>query len=121
MSIFDIFKRRPAKQGDREIRLIVGADEPALFFTSVEAAERYLEWIDVEDGVYHDLYDDTGQPYRIRAVGQRVIIEPDLDRAPEPEKLRAFLLRVCRGIDIPAEASDDLATLLERCRPYINY
>ena len=34
------------------IALIVKADEPALFFSSIRNAENYLEAIDVENKVY---------------------------------------------------------------------
>lgn len=49
-----IMKRMPKPK--REVRLIVAADEPPLFFSSVDAAEQYLEAIDVEDGVYPAAY-----------------------------------------------------------------
>ena len=45
--------------------LFVAADEPLLVFPSVAAAERYLEAIDVENGVYPAAYGPNGELYRI--------------------------------------------------------
>lgn len=45
-----------------KIRLIVAADEPALFYTSVSQAEMDLEAIDVRAGVYPVGYGPNGEP-----------------------------------------------------------
>jgi hypothetical protein len=50
--------------------LFVAADEPLLVYPSVGAAERDLEAIDVENGVYTAAYGPNGEPYRIRNEGK---------------------------------------------------
>ena len=90
------------------IQLIVAADEPALFFTSIEAAQRKLEWIDVKAGVYPIAYDPQGNVYRLRYEGQHVIVEPDGTKA-DPAGLNA-LLRKTTNVK-----STDNAFLLSLC------
>ena len=51
------------------MKLIVAADEPAIFFASVQHAERWVEAIDVEDGVYSAGFGPNGEPYAIRTDG----------------------------------------------------
>jgi hypothetical protein len=72
--------------------LFVAADEPLLVFPSVRAAERWIEPIDVENGVYPAAYGPRGEPYRIASVRKRVIIEPT-GGPNRPEDLRVLLLR----------------------------
>ena len=91
------------------IALIVAADEPALFFSSVNAAERYLEWIDVKDGVYSIAYDPDGSIYRLRHDGNRVIIEKDQTMPADPVGLNK-LLQKAAGIK-----SSDNEFLLSLC------
>lgn len=98
-----------------DIELIVEADEPALFFSSVSGAEAYLEAIDVRDGVYRAAYGPDGQPFDIRAAGERVMITPAL-RGTEPDKLRALLLRFLESTNDKIIGPDvDLPVLLARC------
>jgi hypothetical protein len=78
------------------IKLIVAADEPALFYSSVDAATTHLEWIDVEDGVYPIAYDPDGNIYRLRTEGQRVVIERDMNSPPDPHGLNALLQKATR-------------------------
>ena len=83
------------------IALIVAADEPALFFSSIEAAESYLEWIDVENGVYPVAYDPDGNVYRLSHDGARVIIVSDKSVPADPVGLNALLQRATgiRSVD----------------------
>lgn len=98
-----------------DIELIVEADEPALFFSSVKGAEAYLEAIDVRDGVYRAAFGPDGQPFDIRAAGERVTITP-APRGAEPDKLRALLMRFLESTnDRNIGPDDDLPVLLERC------
>ena len=98
-----------------DIELIVEADEPALFFSSVKGAEAYLEAIDVRNGVYRAAFGPDGQPFDIRAAGERVTITPAL-RGAEPDKLRALLLRFLESTnDKNIGPDDDLPVLLARC------
>lgn len=100
------------------IRLIVAADEPALFFSSIEAAERWLEAIDVRDGVYSALYGPGGEPFRIWAQDDRVLIAPEGTK-PQPEKLRALLISFLGAVRQPVAENEPLPALLRRCEPYV--
>jgi hypothetical protein len=98
-----------------DIELVVEADEPALFCSSVSGAEAYLEAIDVRDGVYRAAYGPDGQPFDIRAAGERVMITPAL-RGTEPDKLRALLLRFLESTNDKNIGPDvDLPVLRARC------
>ena len=91
------------------IKLIVAADEPALFYSSVDAAATNLEWIDVENGVYPIAYDPDGNIYHLRTEGQRVVIERDTKSPPDPQGLNALLRKATKVI------SSDNAFLLSLC------
>ena len=95
---------------EKAIQLIVAADEPALFFASIEAAQRKLEWIDVRHGVFPVAYDPEGHVYRIRYEGRKVIIERDGDRC-EPALLNALLQK---ATDIKSTDNTFLLSLCAR-------
>jgi hypothetical protein len=91
--------------------LFVAADEPLLIYPSVAAAERDLEAIDVEDGVYPVAYGPNGEPFRIRSEGNRVIIEPT-GEPNRPDELRRLLVRYLEATGCAPDATatlDDLA------------
>ena len=95
--------------------LFVAADEPLLVYPSVAAAERDLEAIDVENGVYPVAYGPNGEPFRIESQGTRVIIE--LTGEPNrPDELRLLLLRYLEAIgrtpDATATFNDLVTTVL---------
>ncbi len=91
-----------------EAALFVAADEPLLVFPSAAAAERYLEAIDVADGVYPAAYGPRGEPYRIGSTGSEVVIERT-DEPARPDELKALLIRYLEE----AEHSRDLDAPLE--------
>ena len=72
--------------------LFVAADEPLLIYPSVAAAQRHLEAIDVEDGVYPVAFGPNGEPFRITSDGRRVIIEAT-GEPNRPDELRPLLVR----------------------------
>ena len=94
--------------------LFVAADEPLLVYPSVAAAERDLEAIDVENGVYPVAYGPNGEPFRIESQGNRVIIEPT-GEPNRPDELRLLLLRYLEAIgrtpDATATFNDLVATV----------
>lgn len=100
------------------IKLIVAADEPALFYSSIESAERDLEWIDVKDGVYPVAYDPDGNLYRLRYEGQKVIIERDGNKC-DPAALNALLRKFIAAVYMPIESNDN-AFLLSLCAKHVN-
>src|SRR5688500_2627001 len=100
---------------DAEIRLIVAADEPALFFSSVKAAETYLEAIDVEDGVYGAAYGPNGEPYLKSTNDNRVIVRRDPTRSPEPDELKKLVTSFFAAIGQPDAENESLPAMLARC------
>lgn len=106
--------------GDSRIKLIVAADEPALFFTSVDAAERYLEIIDVQDGIYTAAYGPEGQCYQLGTRDNRVIITADFNRPGDAAALKMLLVRYLTAANIPASEADSLNVLIKRCERYIS-
>lgn len=72
--------------------LFVAANEPLLVFPSVRAAERYVEPVDVESGVYPAAYGRNGEPYRVGTARKRVTIEPT-GEPNRPEELRVLLVK----------------------------
>jgi len=105
---------------DRKIALIVAADEPALFFTSIKAAESYLETIDVENYEYSAAYDPDGRLYQIGTSGKRVVITPERDQPSDPAALKALLLGFLSEIGEPGSEADSLETLIKRCERYVS-
>ena len=105
---------------DRSVGLVVLADEPALFFSTVPVAEGYLEAVDVENGVYPRAYGPAGEIYTLRTEDDKVVIEPDRNNASQPKELEKLLRRILsdRGIHTPRESS--LESLLQYCERYVD-
>jgi hypothetical protein len=100
-----------------KIQLIVEAVDGPAFFSSVEAAEIYLEAIDVDDGEYPRAWGPEGEPYRLTSVDDRVVILEDESRSKSPAELEQF---VRRFLGAKADESDDLRALLKKCEPSID-
>ena len=98
------------------VKLIVAADEPAIFFASVQDAESWMEVIDVEDGVYSAAFGPNGEPYAIITDGTWVHLE-GTGEAPQPEALKALLLKYFTAIGETPSTNLELPALLERCSP----
>lgn len=98
------------------VGLIVAADEPAIFFVSPEDAERWMEPIDVKDGVYSAAFGPAGEPYAICTDGKHVNIRQTGDAA-QPEALKALLLRYFASIGEATNDNASLPALLARCSP----
>lgn len=96
------------------INLIVAADEPAIFFASVKDAERWMEPIDVTGGVYSAAFGPAGEPHLISTDGTSVVILQTGD-APQPEALRAVLLRYLAATGETVSDDISLPALLDRC------
>jgi hypothetical protein len=105
---------------EKTIKLIVAeANGPPGFFSSIKAAESYLEWIDVENGEFPFAYDPDGNVYRFRHENRRVTIERDGNRC-DPEGLNALLQKTIASFYMPVKSSDN-AFLLSLCSKYIDY
>lgn len=99
-----------------EVKLIVAADEPAIFFASVQDAASWMEAADVRDGVYSAAFGPNGEPYAISTDGTRVYIK-ETGEAPRPQALKALLLRYLDAIGQTPDPGLGLPALLERCCP----
>ena len=99
------------------IGLIVAADEPAILFSNVESAERWMEPVDVLDGIYTAAYGSGGELYLVETDGIRVAITRAPDEPDRPEELRALLLRYFEALGKPAGTDETLPPMLARCRP----
>ena len=73
------------------VALFVQADEPLLIFSSIGEAERYLEAVDVKDGVYPAVFGPLGEPYSITANEGCVLIEAT-GESNKPNTLKRLLL-----------------------------
>lgn len=106
---------------ESKIKLIVAADEPALFYSSVSEAAVDLEAIDVRDGVYPVAYGPEGQVFKLEAIGDRVRIFQVEGMPPRPNDLRALLLHYlsATGVD-DLEETEPLGSLLARCDAAVN-
>jgi hypothetical protein len=101
---------------ESKIKLIVAADEPALFYSSVPQAELDLEAIDVRDGVYPVGYGPDGEVFKLEAIGDRVRISQVEGLPPRPDDLRALLLRYLSATGVhDVEETEPLESLLARC------
>jgi len=114
--------RRVASHGYRapeKVRLVISDQDGTLFFSSIAAAESYIEAIDVEDGRTH-AYDVEGRPYSVEARGLgawsagRVVIDLQPGE-PDPDAVKRLLLA---GLSYDPLIGPDwtLADLLERAR-----
>ncbi|GAA0202247.1 hypothetical protein QOZ96_001512 [Brevundimonas nasdae] len=104
-----------------KIELVVAADEPTLFYSSVQQAETHLEAIDVRNGVYPVAYGPAGQVFKLEAIGDRVRIAQVEGLSPKPDDLRALLLLYlsATGVYDVGEA-ETLVSLLARCEAAVN-
>jgi hypothetical protein len=103
------------------VHLIVVTDEPVVaFFSSIKAAEEYLEWQDVETGNYPIAYDRDGNIYRLTHDGRRVFVKPDEGAAPDPAALNALLCEAIEAHYMPIK-SEDNEFLLSLCTKYLDY
>lgn len=84
--------------------IFVTADEPLLIFSSAGAAAAWLEWPDVEDGLYRGL-DGLGRPVRFSV---EIAIEPRRFRRSGREVKSV----VCEVGSEPTEADELRGTLI---------
>jgi len=100
------------------VALIIAADEPAVFYKSIEAAELDLEAIDVEDRVYTAAFGPDGEPYHIQSQGDAVIITRATDEPNQPQELRRVILDFLAAMHIDVDEHAELHDLLKKCEPY---
>jgi hypothetical protein len=98
-------------EGYRAGALFVAADEPLLVFPSAAAAERSLEAVDAENGIYPAAYGPRGEPYSVRAVEDRVRVELTGEPA-RPDELRMLLLRYLEGCARETATTASVETLV---------
>ncbi len=100
------------------VKLIVEEGGWPLFFSSVEAAQIFLEAIDVDNGEYPRAWGSKGEPYRLTSQDGAVLVVEDESRSKCPTELEDFLRRY---LGEKAAESDDLRALLRKCEPDIDY
>lgn len=107
-----------------------------LLFRSLEAAERYLEPIDVENGEYPAAYDSQGQPLELgieqtptrhmwgllRGIVEHVRVRPVPGSRNHAEELAGRLRAYLGTLGAPALGEEgSLDTLLERLREQVGF
>lgn len=100
------------------IALIIAADEPAIFYKSIKAAELDLEPVDVRAGVYRAAFGPDGELYDIGLKDDTVIITRALDRSNETQNLRKVLVEFLTAMKTDVDEHAGLAELLEQCERY---
>jgi hypothetical protein len=100
-----------------QISLIVKADEPALFFTSFEAASQYLEWQDVQDGVYPVAFSPDGKQYSIWNDRNVVLFSPT--NTKDEAALELILREFLTAIRVEIGESESIESLIEKCEPHV--
>lgn len=103
-----------------KVKLIVEADEPALFFSSIATAEKYLEAIDVANGVYKAAFGPKGEPFQIKSDGNRVLISVCIGELPQTTELRAVLARFFAAIGKSISHDESLESLIRKCEVHIS-
>lgn len=112
--------------------IIVDETGALMVFDSPRAAERYLEWIDVEDGRFR-AWDSEGRPlvlsvverpekglFRTRMV-KAVVLEQESDVPTHAEKLRAVLADALNRVEKqPASSEMGLPELIEEARRWFH-
>lgn len=104
----------------KQIKLIIAADEPALFYASIASAERDLEPVDVKNGVFTSAFGPLGEPYQITTDQARVCISPIVGAKPDPEALRKVLQGFLKGVDTEVRSGENLEHLLQKCLAYLD-
>lgn len=99
------------------IQIIVAADEPALFFSSVAAAEGYIEAGDVDTCTA--IYGSKGEVYSIRAFNSRTIIEFNESESAKPNELVDLLLNFLSSINVTPKSNNSVSVLLEQCETHL--
>ena len=91
--------------------IFVEADEPLLVFPSIEAAESYLEAVDVRAGVYPRAYGELGEVYDITARDGLVVIQPS-GASPTPNDLNRLLSRYLEAVGESVSGEAELPVLV---------
>jgi hypothetical protein len=105
---------------NKTVGLIVVADEPALFFSSISVAQNYLEAVDVDNGVYPIAFGRSGEVYDIFSDDGQVVIRRSLTATPQPEKLRSLLLTILKNRNIQFEEECNLERLVDYCSDFVD-
>jgi hypothetical protein len=104
----------------KPISLIIAADEPALFFSSLEVAQKYLEAVDVLSGVYSEAYGPKGEPYDITVDQWDGVVIRRSGGASQPQRLRKILEAFLHACHLPFSTDMSLQDLILLCSPYVD-
>jgi hypothetical protein len=112
-----------AAEQERKIGLVVASDEIASLVSSVAAAERYLEAIDVENGEYPVAYSPDGRVYRISCHGLGTwdagSVRITATDQFEPAKLASLLRDLTRSPRVGVEPDLPIEELLGQLARYL--
>jgi hypothetical protein len=105
----------------KPIQLIIAADEPALFFSSSEVAETYLEAEDVRSGVYSEAFGPNGEPFDIMVDRHdNVVVVKREGGVINPERLREIITRFVSAVGTPISSEATLSDLIKLCSVYVD-
>jgi hypothetical protein len=115
------YGRAAASYGERvKPPIFVRADEPLLIYRTADDAARYLEWIDIEDGIY-TAFDSEGRLLRFELIERPtkmlrfipITVEYVALRDAEAEPTHQEQLRetLVAGLTARGESMESLATL----------
>ena len=99
----------------KKIEVVVAADEPAQFYTSIGAAERAMEAIDVWDGVYTSAFRRDGERLGIEVQDDRVRLIPGGVDQNSRDELRHLLLRYMKFVGRVIPEDTRLESLINAC------
>jgi hypothetical protein len=102
----------------KTVRFIVEADVPALLFSSQERAERYLEAVDIDGGVYPAAFDADGRVYDIVPHDGHGCLVPR--NRTDKGRLRQVLARHLRTVGLQVSDEESLSDLLRKCDSYLD-
>jgi len=111
---------RKAAVESKRVFLVIEADEPALLFSSVKAAENYLEVTDVRQGTYGRVFGRGGERFKLLIVGDNVRIVPDLESQRLPNDLRDVLYTFLSTLDVGVSEQFNLDELLDKCDRFVD-
>jgi hypothetical protein len=96
-------------QGLMRPPIFVWEPNDLMAFDSVEAAERFVEPFDADEG---EVYDSDGRRLRFEVLGGDVFLVADEERASHQGDLRQALLQAFTAVGEPARADQSLNSLV---------
>ena len=102
----------------KEIGLIVATEQSALMFSSVTAAESYLEATDVRNGEYPEAYGSDGRPFDVLTDGGDQVVIIEGSGSPDIEAAKPLVMRFLTEHGIRYAPDRPFEELLSKCAPF---